>query len=337
MKSKFLFIAILVIIFTNAKAQDTLVSTDNTTLIGEIKSMDKGVLSIETDFSDSDFKVSWLKVTKVISNRNFRFILKNKTRYYGTISVENGNLIIHDIKLGAVDVKIEDLVYMKQVDKGSVLDVMNLTLDLGYSFTNANDLEQINADFKADYYTNSWGVDGYFNMVQSTQTDVDPIQRYNGGLGLKYFAKYGIFVAANADYYSNNDQDMKLRSNYSPSVGMYFIRTNKTYFNSSVGMAYLIEDYIADSVIDRTSYEGKLALELNMFDIGDLNLLTSLNLFPSFSEKGRLRTQFKFDIKYDLPRDFYIRGGLSYNYDNLPAEGIDPNDYVYTFGFGWEL
>lgn len=31
-------------------------------MTGEIKSMNKGVLVIETDYSDSDFKIEWEKI-----------------------------------------------------------------------------------------------------------------------------------------------------------------------------------------------------------------------------------------------------------------------------------
>ena len=207
------FIFFTLIVLINIKAQDTIVSTDNTILVGEIKDMDKGVLSIETDFSDSDFKISWLKIKEIRSQRNFRFILSNQKRYYGTISMDSINIIIHD-ETGNIKVSVKDLVYIKQVDKGSILDIINLSMDLGYSYTNANNLEQINGSINVDYYTNVWGVLGYFNTVQSTQTNVEPIKRNNGGIGTKIFAKYGLFGTIDADFYTNNEQNMDLRSNY---------------------------------------------------------------------------------------------------------------------------
>ena len=322
--------------FNSLMAQDTLVSTDNTVLVGEIKDMDRGVISIETDFSDSDFKISWLKIKKIKSQRSYRFITSDGAHYFGTITTQGDKIILHDEKTGNVEITPEQLVYIKQVDKGKFLDVLNLSMDIGYSFTNAKNLEQINGDINADYYTTYWGVKGYFNTVRSNQKDASAIIRNNGGFGIKGFAKYGIYASLDADYFSNTEQNMALRSNYSVSVGKYFIRTNRIYFNSSVGVAYLIENY-RDTLPDNKTYEGKLSLEYNMFDIGDLNLFSKIDLYPSFTEKGRLRTLFTFNAKYDLPRDFYIKAGLNYNYDTKPAAGVNPNDYVYTFGIGWEL
>ena len=322
--------------FISIKAQDTLITTDNTTLIGEIKSMDRGVLIIETDFSDDDFKLTWLKVKKVVSHRNFRIILKNQERYYGPIVFSNEKLTIQDEKKGNVSVAPDEIVYIKQVDQGSVLDLLNLSLDLGYSFTNAKNLEQINGSITADYTTNKWGVNIYATTAKSNQTDVETVMRNTAGLGFKAFMKYGFFAGIGGDFYSNTEQQMQLRSNYNISLGKYLFRTNRQYLNTTIGAAFLNENY-SDTLPDRNSYEGKLGIEYNMFDMGDLSVFTSLNLFPSFTEKGRMRTEFKLDVKLDLPRDFYIKGSLNYNYDNQPAEGVAFDDYIYTFGVGWEL
>ncbi len=66
-------------------------------------------------------------------------------------------------------------------------------------------------------------------------------------------------------------------------------------------------------------------------------MFTKLYLYPSITEKYRLRTLLNYTVKYDLPRDFYIKCGIDYNYDNKPIEGVDPDDYVITAGIGWEL
>ena len=43
-----------------ANAQhDSLILKNANTIVGEIKSLDKGVLMIETDYSKSDFSVEW--------------------------------------------------------------------------------------------------------------------------------------------------------------------------------------------------------------------------------------------------------------------------------------
>jgi hypothetical protein len=59
-------------------------------------------------------------------------------------------------------------------------------------------------------------------------------------------------------------------------------------------------------------------------------------VYPSLTESGRVRADFVFDAKYDLPRDFYIQLGLTVNYDNKPVEGAEDRDYVFQTTFGWK-
>ena len=77
-------------------------------------------------------------------------------------------------------------------------------------------------------------------------------------------------------------------------------------------------------------------MELNLFDIGDLSLLTHATGYPSLTEAGRFRLDFKFDLKYDLPLDFYIKTGTTVNYDSQPVAGGSDLDYVIQTGIGWE-
>jgi hypothetical protein len=73
-----------------------------------------------------------------------------------------------------------------------------------------------------------------------------------------------------------------------------------------------------------------------MFNTGDLSLKTTTTTYPSMTEEGRIRVDFNFDIKYDLPLDFYIKLGTTVNYDNRPVEGAADLDYVIQSGIGWE-
>jgi len=50
-----------------------------------------------------------------------------------------------------------------------------------------------------------------------------------------------------------------------------------------------------------------------------------------------MRFDFKVDLKYDLPLDFYIKLGYTQNFDNRPVEGASQNDYVIQTSFGWEF
>ena len=211
-----------------------------------------------------------------------------------------------------------------------------MAMDFGYSFTSANNLQQLNGAIKTDYYTNAWGLSASFSTVQNIQDDVKPIKRSDGAINLKIFFAHDYYGSATSNFYGNNEQNLSLRSTYNLGLGRYFIRTNRVYLSSTFGIGYTFENYM-DTLTDRKSVVGSFGIEYNVFDMGDLNLYTKMGLFPSFSEKGRLRSSFDVSLKYDLPKDFYIKLGLNYKYDTKPIQGISPQDYVYNVGIGWEL
>ena len=206
-------------------------------------------------------------------------------------------------------------------------------MDFGFSIAKANNLQTLNGAIKADYIVSGWGVKGSYSVVRSEQDDADRINRMDGAISIEVFFPRDFYAKASANYYSNNSQDIDLHSTYDLSLGKYLVHTNRIYFNTDLGVAYTMEDY-SDTLDDRQSVEAKIGIEYNMFDIGDLSLFTKLYVFPSLTETGRVRSVLNFTAKYDLPRDFYIKTSLDYQHDSKPITGIDPLDYVFTFGIG---
>jgi hypothetical protein len=334
-----LLILLFIIAGGHLKAQnDTIITYDHTVLYGDFKGMDKGVLTFKTSYSDSDFKIEWLKVKMLISDKKFRVVHTSGERYFGSLKKDtiHNKIIVSDKEKGFITLEIVDIVYLKDVDEGSLFDIMNLALDLGYSYTKSNNLHQFNGSVHADYYRKTWGIALKANTIKNAQDNAPSTDRFTGNLDFRVFLSKVFFSSVIADYYSNNEQQLHLRSNYNVSIGQYIIRTNKVYFNYSIGFAYNYEDYIT-GIDNVSSLEGSLKVEFNLFDMGDLNMFTNVTCYPGITEKGRLRLISKFTAKYDLPRDFYLKASYDYNLDNKAVEGATDSDYVFTFGLGWEL
>ena len=79
------FLFVILSVESILAVNDTLLVSNGDVLVGEIKSMERGVLVMETDYSDSDFKIEWDNVIKFQSERNFIVTLSEGERYYGKI------------------------------------------------------------------------------------------------------------------------------------------------------------------------------------------------------------------------------------------------------------
>src|SRR6187200_493977 len=78
-----------------SQAQDSLVLKNGNVIVGELKSLDKGVLTIETAYSKNDFTIEWSGIKEIFSKSQFLVTLKNGQRINGTVeSAEAGKKII---------------------------------------------------------------------------------------------------------------------------------------------------------------------------------------------------------------------------------------------------
>lgn len=337
-KKKVLLIIALVAAAISSYAQtDSIVFNNGNYIVGEIKDLNKGIITVETDYSDSDFKIEWAGVKHVFSESHFLFTLSSGQRINGSFKSDSvGNITVTSTEDGEVfTITANDIVYIKSV-KQDFWSRMTAEIDLGYSFTKAQNLNQFNMRAYLGYITDYWMLDGSVNSVISAQDSVETIRRTDGSVGYTYFLPKGWNLLAQYNFLSNTEQQLDLRSTGKLGLGYYVIRTNHSYWGFSLGAAYTNEEYFTDEP-SRNSAEAFIGTELNLFDIGDLNILTNATAYPSLTESGRTRLDFKFDLKYDLPRDFYIKLGTTVNYDSKPAAGASEADYVFTSGFGWEL
>lgn len=336
---KYLILIIATIAFlynsvTCISQTDSLVFKNGNYIIGEIKNMDKGVLVIETDYSDSDFKIEWSGVKEIYSTTNFLITIADGSRYNGTI-LTTGNreaYIITDTD--TISVKLQDLVFLNSVDKG-FKNRLYAAIGVGLDLTKANNLVQLSVRSNVGYLANRWSADASYNTLYSKQDSSSRISRTDGGGSFKYFLPRDWFSVASVAFLSNTEQKIDLRTTGSLGVGKYVIHTNRTYWAFSGGASFNNETYTTDDP-KRDSWEAYAGTELNLFDLGDFNLITKLVMYPSLTESGRLRSDFNIDTKYDLPLDFYIKISCTVNYDNRPVEGAAETDYIFHTGFGWE-
>ena len=119
-------------------------------------------------------------------------------------------------------------------------------------------------------------------------------------------------------------------------MGHFLARTNSIYWGVKLGFNRNVERNSNDTE-DRESWEGYFGTEANFFITGDFSMTTNIMVYLSITKRGRWRNDWNLDIKYDLPLDFYINVGGSFNFDNFPAENAGKTDYVFRTGIGWEL
>jgi hypothetical protein len=328
-------ILLLAICIPFALAQDSLIFKNNNYVVGEVKSFDRGVLTIETAYSKSDFTVEWSGIQKIFTKTIFMATLTNGDRITGVLSSPGPDRVsILDNSGVAHDHALNEIVSMKSVST-KFWDRFHAGISFGYSLTKAQNLKQLTLRSNLSYATEAWIAEASYNNLHSSQDEVEDVRRSDGGLNFNYFLPKDWYIPISATFLSNTEQKLDLRLLGKLGIGKYVIHTNSAYWGFTGGAAANFEDY-DDDADPRESWEAFIGTEANLFDIGDLSLMSRAVVYPSLTESDRIRADFVFDTKYDLPRDFYIQLGVTVNYDNKPVEGAQDTDYVFQTTFGWK-
>ena len=329
-------IAFIIVAHPVFSQHDSLILKNKDVIVGEIKSLDKGVLTIETGYSKSDFTVEWSGIKEIYSKTTFLVTLKDGSRINGAFRSDSLNkIIITDNEGKKTETTLENIVYLKGL-KSSFWSRVHANIDAGLSITKANNLKQYNVRSGFGYLADKWLADVFYDDTRSSQDSVEDTKRTEAGASFTYFLPKDWYLLGALNTLKNTEQALKLRFTAKAGGGKYLIHTNKSYWGLGAGASFNNETF-TNGTSGRSSMEGYLGTEINLFDIGDFSLLSNLYVYKSFTESGRWRSDFKLDTKYDLPHDFYVKFGITLNYDNQPAVAGKETDYVYVFSLGWEL
>ena len=185
---KHLLIAITLLSAVFAYSQnDSLVLKNGDVIIGELKDMDRGVVTFETDYSNSDFKIEWNGITEIYTVSSYMITLSDGTRLNGRIESygdKKVKLMLEDS--GTKVVAIDDIVFLKSVDKG-FWDQVYASVDIGLDLTRANHLSTFSTRSTIGYLAQRWSADINFNTLISTQDSTEKIRRTEGGIAYKYY------------------------------------------------------------------------------------------------------------------------------------------------------
>lgn len=334
----YILFLLLALLINEANAQhDSLIFKNGDLMVGEIKSFDKAVVTVKTDYSDVDFKIEWQGVKEIYSGRVFFVTLQNGTKYRGTVrSIPGtGKVTIFRLSGDTTEISIDELVFLKPYDR-RFWSKFTISIDIGLSVTKDNNLRQFNSNSKVGYLAKRWNAEIYADNTTVRQDSAANTQRTDAGLNYYYFLPRDWYLIAAPTFFSNNEQAIKLRFVGKGGAGKFLKHTNRDYLGVGSGVSYNSEIYTNETP-KRKSVELFATIGTNVFDVGDFSLTSMLNVYKSLTEKGRWRGDFNFDAKYKFTSDFYLKAGVSLNYDNQPAVSGNELDYQYNTSIGWEL
>jgi len=316
--------------------RDTLRFKNEDVMVGEVKDLASGVLTLKTRYSKKDFTIKFNRVKELIIERKCIVTLTQARNHFGYVrTTDEGVISITEDDGNVILVPINQITSLQEVDD-NFWGRFRGAIDVGANFTKANNNRQLNTSARVSYSGVRWLLDGNLDVLISSQDSVAETSRTDAKIeGLRLLGN-NYFITAEISFLQNTAQALDARISPSLGYGKFLVNTNKMYLGVSAGLNYNIERFVASDENKETT-EVFAAIGLNMFDYEKIDILTGLRALPSLTEKGRFRIDYNFKFKYKIIKDFYISAGLTINYDNQPSTVGESFDYVVNTGFGWKF
>jgi len=314
---------------------DSIKLRNNDVLVGEIKTLNKSILTFKTSYSDKDFKIDFDDVVSINTNELFVIHLVDRDQITGNMKpISKDSVRIIDKNGASYTMAMRKIIQLEGVDE-KFWSRFSGALDIGLNLAKTNNNRQLTIAGYLNYASDTWNTKFDYNTLYSKQDNTERIERKTMSLVVQRYIKQW-YVSGSVSYLQSSEQGIRNRITPALGTGAYVIVTPKLWWIAGIGITYNIEDFI-DQQLNKQSTELQLLTQFEMFNFDDLSFATKVVAYPSLSEKGRFRTDYNFVLKYDLPLDFYIKAEFTLNYDNQPAIEGNFTDYVFSSGFGWEL
>ena len=315
-------------------AKDVVVTTSGDRLVGEIKGVEKDVLTLSTEYSDADFKIKWEKIASIESDRQFLVETFDGKRVSGALKADAQKKAA--VVVAEADVRLPDVSMVQPFERG-FWSRFDAALDFGYSLTKTNSAKQLSLGGNLAY-RDERNLDSLFvNVFRSSQANAPETQRWDLGNDFRHLLGTRWYVNTTQDLLNSEEQGLDLRTTIGGGAGRYLFRSGSQYLAAGGGLAWTNENYTDPALSSENSAEAYLGTEFMTEKLKVTDLLTRFSYYPSLTISGRQRVNFRFDLDFNLPGDWYLRVGFFDNYDSRPPAGFSENDYGWSNAFGFEF
>jgi hypothetical protein len=276
------------------------ITTSGGRLVGEIKRIEKDVLTFSTDYSDSDFKIEWEKIASIESDRQFLVETFEGKRLAGSLKPDPEKKATAQI--AGTKVQLPEVSAAQPFER-SIWSRFDSALDFGYSMTQANAPK-----------TARWDLGNDLRRLLGSQWYVNTTQ----------------------DFLNRYEQGLDLRTTIGVGGGRYVLRSSSQCLALGGGLALNHKRCTDPLVPTNDSAQAYLGTEFMTERMKLADLLTRLTYYPSLTISGPYRVDYNFNLDFNLKGDWCFRIGLFENYDSKPPSGLSKFDYGWSNGFLFE-
>ncbi len=324
-----------------APKTDTVYFKNGDKLTGEIKSLSRGELSLNTDATGT-IGIEWERIAAVVSEQNIQIETTSGIRYFGKLATsdEHSELIVVT-SAGPQTLDAKRVISMQPID-GEGINALDVDISVGYNFAKAGGVAQGNAALNMDWRS--------LIRVESlrfstTTTDADSgtdgdesSKRVTLGLQHTRLWKDRWFSNGGLSFDRNDELGLNLRTSISGGGGRYIIQSNTMLWSLDAGLQISREDLDADEGdVDSLEATFRTKFDWFLFHDPEFDWSTMIQIIPSLTESGRVRGEIDTSLKWELIGDLNWGVSLYASFDNQPSETGSTSDYGVNTSLTYEF
>jgi hypothetical protein len=317
-----------------AQKTDVVVLVNGDHLTCEIKQLDRGRLEVSTDHLGT-VDIEWDKVVSVTSMRVFRVETTSGLRLLGRLATPAPGQIEIVQETDSVTTGMLDVVFIVPIYQ-RFWRQLDGALNLGLSYTQSSGVAQLNFSASATHRRASGQWTASASSYLTAEEEGNDTSRHALDLtGVRYFRQRSLWLLQGG-FMSNEDLGYKLRSTVSGGLGQFLVRSNRAFAVLGGGLSTSREVPVdGDSTQE---LEALIAARQSYFtyDTPKTNISTSVALYPSLSQWGRVRLEFNGQVNREIVKDFTVGFTIYDSFDSRPpSEGARKNDVGLSLTIGW--
>ncbi|MEZ5557756.1 MAG: DUF481 domain-containing protein [Pseudomonadales bacterium] len=327
------------VLLGSAAAGVDVVEFGQSRLVGEVKHLERGKLYFKTEATDT-IQVDWADVTALATTQHLRIEYRDGRISFGSLAAGAAPSLLAIV--GDAEVRerpMADVVAFQAIESG-FWDRLDVDASVGYAFARSTEVERLDLAIDVQYETE--------RHSRRLRLAAQSSESEGGASSIRRSARYLTLRLDHAPYlwgwmgdYEDNDAlNLEFRVLGALVGGRDFYPLPNRRLRAIGGLAVSEEGFLEGEQKAGAELLFGGLVDWYRFSSPELNLSSSLIVYPSLSETGRWRSQFDITLSWEIYDDLHWR--LSF-YDAYDSDGVDAdgaggssvNDYGVSTGLGW--
>jgi hypothetical protein len=316
---------------------DVVVLQNGSRVIGEVRSMEKGRLTLGTDDMGT-LQIEWGNVAQVTAPEFFEVEEMGGGLLFGSLRPGPGEGVLEVVTdWGNETVPLRQVARVQLV-KAGFWEKFKGSIDLGASYTSASELLQLEFNGDLRYRRPKFQLSSSASAVRTRQPEVEDTKRASFNLGYARLFSQGQRIFTQGTLEQNQELGYDLRASLLGGWGRVLVRNTRNELVAGGGLSVNREKPVEGE--STTNLEAAAGFDYSNFayDFPNTDIRITTMGYLGLSQWGRFRLEANANLRREVFSDFYIGLNFYESYDSEPATtGAQKNDWGAGLTLGYSF